>query len=672
MLYMSNKGRVSHLRITARPSLAELSSGEVILIRFESHSTLRTMKIKGLPVCVYDIEVFPNVFHCTVKDTENQKLYKFEISSRTKDIDKLVDYFYVNKNDHIMCGYNNHHYDDIIINYILSYNKSLNRLPVLRTNNSIYFLSQAVVKDEIERFKRWKYANYFYSFDLMTMLYSNKLQKSLKEVEILMGFRNVQEYEGLFTDRLTEDEIDSMVEYNINDVEATSSLLYKVRDEIDLRLLVEKEWGIDALSMSGVKFGETILLQAACRALNTTKKDLLLLTPKVNRIILKDVIAPFITFTNPKLKKILEDAKSVTIKPGKSTKKEENYEKKFVLSNTCYSIGEGGIHTINEPRIYKPKNGEYIGHADVTSMYPSLALINHWLPQHLGEDFWNMYRSLYEERLIAKHAHMDLKSTALKQALNSIIGKMQRETSWAYDPLNVYKIRMNGQFILLMLVERLLYLNCEIVQVNTDGVVYISKIDNRNAIQEAIREIENITKLSFETDEYEAFYQCAVNSYFGIRKGYAQSHDPKLIEKKGIFITELSLQNSMTPTVVAKAVIEYFLNKTPIAEFIKNNNNINDFLMSQSVGKEFEVEYANKRIQHINRFYASKNGWYLMKIKDRMYEKPIIEHIVDTGVTILNKLDGTPIGERKINYEYYIAQANKIVASLIHRQLELF
>ena len=38
------------------------------------------MIIKDKKVNVYDIEIFPNCFHCTVKDTENNIFYKFEIS----------------------------------------------------------------------------------------------------------------------------------------------------------------------------------------------------------------------------------------------------------------------------------------------------------------------------------------------------------------------------------------------------------------------------------------------------------------------------------------------------------------------------------------------------------------------------------------------------------------
>ena len=36
----------------------------------------------------------------------------------------------------------------------------------------------------------------------------------------------------------------------------------------------------------------------------------------------------------------------------------------------------------SDPRVYKPTAEQFIGHSDVTSMYPSLAIINRWLPVH--------------------------------------------------------------------------------------------------------------------------------------------------------------------------------------------------------------------------------------------------------------------------------------------------
>ena len=634
-----------------------------------------TMKIKERPVALYDIEVFPNCFHCLVSDSESHKKYKFEISNRKNQLEELIDFFYFKRVEHIMCGYNNHHYDDIVINYMIFFRNTMKRFDYLKICNSLYYLSKAIIESEktenIDKIKQYKYANYFYSFDLMTMLYSAAKQKSLKEVEILLGMDNVQEFEAGFDQRLLDSEIDDMIKYNENDVDATELLLNTVKDEVDLRLEVEKEWGFDALSMSNIRIGEEILLRQSNlkgAALEEAKSKI----RRVAKIENKDIILPFIQYSNPKLKEVLLDVKNATCYPCKSDKKQKNYEKKFVLSNTCYSIGEGGIHTINEPRIFKPTADQYIGHSDVTSMYPSLAIIYKWLPVHLGKDFWNVYESLYKERVIAKRNHDELKAKAFKFALNSPIGKMQNESSWAYDPLNAYKIRMNGQLILLMLVDRLLSINCKIVQVNTDGVVYIADKANRELINKFIYEVENITKLHFDSDDYESFYQYDVNNYFGIRKGYSQSGDPSLIEKKGKFITEIGLNNSMTPVVISKAVINYFLTKEPIDKFVKEDKNIRDFLMSQSVNREFKVEYGNKPVQRINRYYASNSGYYLMRVKDKMYETKKESILSDVGVILLNHIDNTPIEERKINYQYYIGKAKTIVSEFINRQLTIF
>ena len=634
-----------------------------------------TMKIKERPVALYDIEVFPNCFHCLVSDSESHKKYKFEISNRKNQLEELIDFFYFKRIEHIMCGYNNHHYDDIVINYMIFFRNTMKRFDYLKICNSLYYLSKAIIESEktenIDKIKQYKYANYFYSFDLMTMLYSAAKQKSLKEVEILLGMDNVQEFEAGFDQRLLDSEIDDMIKYNENDVDATELLLNTVKDEVDLRLEVEKEWGFDALSMSNIRIGEEILLRKSNLkgvALEEAKSKI----RRVAKIENKDIILPFIQYSNPKLKEVLLDVKNATCYPCKSDKKQKNYEKKFVLSNTCYSIGEGGIHTINEPRIFKPTADQYIGHSDVTSMYPSLAIIYKWLPVHLGKDFWNVYESLYKERVIAKRNHDELKAKAFKFALNSPIGKMQNESSWAYDPLNAYKIRMNGQLILLMLVDRLLSINCKIVQVNTDGVVYIADKANRELINQFIHEVENITKLHFDSDDYESFYQYDVNNYFGIRKGYSQSGDPSLIEKKGKFITEIGLNNSMTPVVISKAVINYFLTKEPIDKFVKEDKNIRDFLMSQSVNREFKVEYGNKPVQRINRYYASNSGYYLMRVKDKMYETKKESILSDVGIILLNHIDSTPIEERKINYQYYIGKAKTIVSEFINRQLTIF
>lgn len=205
--------------------------------------------------------------------------------------------------------------------------------------------------------------------------------------------------------------------------------------------------------------------------------------------------------------------------------------------------------------------------------------------------------------------------------------------------------------------------------------MYVAKKASYDAIGEAIKEVEDITKLSFETDRYEAFYQYAVNDYFGVVEGWSESHDYKLIERKGMFITENRLGKGMAPVIIPKAVINYFLTKEPVSDYIKRQTDIKDFLMTQRVDRKFEVIHGDKPVQRINRFYASTDGHYLYKRKyledtEKVYSDTNM--LTKSGVTILNKFDDRTIEDRKINYRYYISEANKIIADFTEQQLELF
>lgn len=627
------------------------------------------MIIRNSVVVVYDIEIFPNVFHCTCKNTETNQLYFFEISNRKNQLTELVDFFfYKNVGDKMFCGYNNKHYDDVVINYLIDFYYKMDALSYDKVCTSLYNLSRTIVTAEegdTSKFKRWKYAKYFYSMDLLTMLFSSKLRVGLKEMQVTMNYKNVEEYAGDFDQYLPDSEIDNMIQYNINDVESTAELLNRLKDDVQLRLFIEKEYGIDALSMDSVKFGETLLLKKYCEQTKLSEQYVKTLRSPMDYIPLKDVILPFISYKNPKLQDVLEDMKSQIV----YSKERKGYEKKFVLSDVRYSVGVGGIHSLHTPRIFVPKDNEYIGHSDVASMYPSFIIKYEWIPRHLGKEFWQVYSQIYKERIEAKHSGQKLKNLALKLTLNSVTGKMQQETSWMYDPFSVFKIRINGQLVLLMLVDRLLELNCKIVQVNTDGVMYIAQKTQREAVQEAVSEVERLTQLTFESDDYEAFYQYAINDYFGVAKGYSQSHDPKLIEKKGMFITDPRLGKGLAPAIIPKAVINYFLTKQPTFEYIKSSKDIKDFMMYQRVDKKFKVLHGDEPVQRINRFYASTNDYSLFKVDDT---GKVANMLTKSGITILNEMNDIPIENRHINYQYYIGEANKIISEFVCQQLELF
>ena len=62
------------------------------------------MIIKGLIVQVYDIEIFPNGFHLTIKNTETKEFQFFELSNRKNNLVDLVPLFLDKR--YIFCGYN--------------------------------------------------------------------------------------------------------------------------------------------------------------------------------------------------------------------------------------------------------------------------------------------------------------------------------------------------------------------------------------------------------------------------------------------------------------------------------------------------------------------------------------------------------------------------------------
>ena len=95
-------------------------------------------------------------------------------------------------------------------------------------------------------------------------------------------------------------------------------------------------------------------------------------------------------------------------------------------------------------------------------------IIEHeFYPPHLGKEFLEVYSGIKAERIEAKHNKNKVKDQTLKLALNGLSGNLQNEHNFCYSPFTVMQIRMNGQLMLLMLVEKLLKIGCKVLQVNT-------------------------------------------------------------------------------------------------------------------------------------------------------------------------------------------------------------
>lgn len=644
------------------------------------------MKIRDKTVFVFDIEIFPNLFHCVVKDTETKKYFLFEISKRRNDLPKIIAGFHrikdnVKWNDNyttkqklntdiIFCGYNNIHYDNPIINYMIYNQQELLNSSYSEVCFQLFKLSQDIVKPEgdAHNWHKWKYLVYFDTLDLLTMLYSEKLRVGLKEMQVTMQYHNVQEYDGNFEEYIPEDKIPEMIKYNINDVDSTEELLYRCKSDIDLRIAIEDEYGVKVLNKDGVNIGMKIITQKYLEKTGLTWNDIKDLRSPCDMIPLKDVILPIIKYDTPILRDILEDLKKQVVSPGR-----KGYEHHFILDKVEYTIGVGGIHTVNKPEKIIPAEDEIISDVDVTSLYPSMIIEHHFYPEHLGKEFLEVYSNIKDERVEAKRNHNKVKDKTLKLALNGLSGNLQNEHNFCYSPMTVMKIRMNGQLMLLMLAEKLIAIGCKILQANTDGLFILRKKCDEDKFKQVCKEWETLTKLGLEEDRFEAFYQFAINDYLAIKEGYSISKNSDFLKKKGLFIDSISLGKGMKPIIIPEAINKFLADNIPVEDTIRNCTNVLKFLTYQKVNKKYEVEYNNKIVQRINRYYVSTNGYSLYKRKKlENGQYSYINMLKNNGVIILNDLSNVNKLPDDIDYKYYISEANKIIDKFFTFQLTLF
>ena len=634
------------------------------------------MLIRNKIVLVYDIEVFPNVFHAVVKNTETSHILKLEISERRNDLNKILLLFHQIKHNtdcgkYIFCGYNNIHYDNPIINYLIANQNEFINLHYSNLCLRINMLSKEIINsgEGFQSWYKWKYLVFFDTLDLLTMLYSQKLRVGLKEMQVTMQYSNVQEYEGDFNKPLPVSEIDNMIAYNINDVNSTEALLYKCKSDIDLRLAIEDEYGVKVLNKDGVNIGMKIITHKYLEKTGLTWNQIKDLRSPCDVIELDKVILPMIQFDSKLLQDILIELKKQAVSPGR-----KGYEKHFIFDDLEWTIGVGGLHTVNKPEAFIPEEGWTISDIDVASLYPSMIIEHQFYPPHLGKEFLEVYSNIKEERIEAKHNGNEVKNLTLKLALNGLSGNLQNEHNFCYSPFTVMQIRMNGQLMLLMLAEKLVQIGCKILQANTDGLFILRRLSDEQKFKEVCKEWESLTKLVLEEDQFEAFYQYAINDYLAIKKGYKETHNPKLLKKKGLFIDEVRLGKGMNAMIIPEAINKCLADGINITDTINNCKDLNKFITYQKVSKTFSVEYASKLITRINRYYVSVAGHALLKCKvaEDGTRTNYISLLSGYGVTIVNNFDEIKEFPQDINYSYYITEASKITSVFQHKQLKLF
>lgn len=154
----------------------------------------------------------------------------------------------------------------------------------------------------------------------------------------------------------------------------------------------------------------------------------------------------------------------------------------------------------------------------------------------------------------------------------------------------VFKIRINGQLMLLMLIEAVTEAGFQLIQSNTDGIFVRIPTNRKEEYFAICKEWEEKTNLKLEHDEFERFYQYAINDYLGVKKGWSEDHNPKLIKKKGLFIDTPILGKGLAPLIIPEAINKYFVEGISPEETILNCKDIKKFCTFQKVAKDFNLE----------------------------------------------------------------------------------
>lgn len=317
------------------------------------------MLIRNNVCFVYDVEVFPNFFSVTIKNTESGNYKQYEIGERRNDLPDIVKLFLHKRV--IFCGYNVIHYDNPIISYLLLNYKRLILRPFWEITAEIKAFSDKIITSETSAsWLQYKYANLFPTLDLLTMKWSQKLRPSLKALQVTMEYQNVEEYSGDFNRPLPKSEIENVLSYNKNDVDSTEELLNRSKKDIELRLAIEDEYHISALNKDGVNLGMEIIKTRYLQATNKQWSQIKDLRSPCEYLCFGDIIFNYIKFKTPELQKLLEDLKQHCANPN-----DNSFERHFLLGGVEHTFGMGGLHSVNTPERFEPDENTLLLDDDV-------------------------------------------------------------------------------------------------------------------------------------------------------------------------------------------------------------------------------------------------------------------------------------------------------------------
>jgi len=259
---------------------------------------------------VYDFEVFPNDWMCVILNLANNRIIRIH-----NDKERLQSAL---SSKDILVGFNNYHYDDIILWAIL-------------TDQNPYEISQQIISSTFKR----KVNCGFLTLDVRQELINKSL--SLKEAMANLGMDIIETPVEFDQEELSPDEIKTVLDYCENDVKATDEAFQKREDYFASKFEI-----IDAFKLhpSDVKKTHANLASAVLKAfkIKDHKRDRLKLSYD-KRLKINELPKSVVDFYNNIHVSYLE---------GGSVTDLEKRQYEYKLAGLTHTYGFGGLHAAKE------------------------------------------------------------------------------------------------------------------------------------------------------------------------------------------------------------------------------------------------------------------------------------------------------------------------------------
>lgn len=493
----------------------------------------------------YDFEVFKYDWLVVIINPIS-KIKKIIVN----DKNQFEEYYQAHK-DEIWIGYNNRRYDQYISKAVL-----LDMDPK-EVNDWI------IVKNR----GGWEFSSLFNKIQMINFDTMLRTDTGLKSLEAFMG-NDIRETSVDFNiDRkLTENEINETIKYCTHDVEQTIEVFLNRKAEFDAAMDLVKIFNLP-LKYLGKTGAQRV---AAILGGKGLKFDDEFDFPIVDTLKLTKYRSLMDWYKDPQ---------------------NQNY-KKTQITQICgipHTLAWGGLHGAIGEIIHKKdlKTGQYkktiktvpyygkgiFIMADVTAYYPSLQLKYKFGYRNMANP--ENFEKIHNENLRFKALGDKKARLPYKIADNAISGQLKDQYSPLYDPRENNAICVNGQLLLVDLLEKLEPHIELLIQSNTDGILFkIRSMNDFDLIDDIVWEWEERTGMRMEFSMFNKVFQKDVNNYLLI------SSDGKT-KTKGAYTKALSNIDNDLP-IINKAMVDYMTDGTPIDHTI---NNCTDLKMFQKVVK---------------------------------------------------------------------------------------